>query len=453
MKTLLLLILLSVNSYSQEYVTPEELEEGWGFGYTHPLWSVESFPKTIITDFRVSKDETKLFVRFSLEYYNPKNIVDFYFDFIKKEFIQEDWKIKSSYSQTSNIFTFFDEIEQKLYLDINGNELILNCEELLVCDDNNLQLCSIGEHIVSNQDGNFSYLTLKNEQNKVDIYRVNLDSLLESKCPRFELVNKTEITKDSLIFPMNSISNFIVPKSKYLNISGFDIYKNFEYIKSIEIPKKSDWQVTNKFDAFHYYFRYFNRKNNIKLGISGDVYYYTSFRSESEPNSSDNYKPENHPEAKEARDASGIYRIDTNGHNPVQLVRSWTNHPGGLQISGDGETIYYAYILPDSTSAIMKMDRYGKNKEIVFKLDPAVLSVEAQTPKQKIYPNPASEYVTISGIGNGKAIIYNSIGQKLIEQDITSTSEINISNLQSGIYIIKLENAGNITFEKLMVGR
>ena len=101
----------------------------------------------------------------------------------------------------------------------------------------------------------------------------------------------------------------------------------------------------------------------------------------------------------------------------------------------------------------MKMDRYGKNKEIVFKLDPAVLSVEAQTPKQKIYPNPASEYVTISGIGNGKAIIYNSIGQKLIEQDITSTSEINISNLQSGIYIIKLENAGNITFEKLLVGR
>ena len=101
----------------------------------------------------------------------------------------------------------------------------------------------------------------------------------------------------------------------------------------------------------------------------------------------------------------------------------------------------------------MKMDRYGKNKEIVFKLDPDILSVEKQTLTPNIYPNPASESITISGIGQGIVTIYNTLGQKLIEKEIFGTSTINTNDLQTGLYVIKLESGGEVVFEKVIVNR
>ncbi len=457
MKTILLLFLLSVNSYSQEYVTPGELEEGWGFGYTHPIWSFYSYPINVISKFNISGDEKLLYI----EYNNYKNsdgreIYKVFFDIEKNQIVNPNNLFKAISSNDSKFKVYFNEIDNTLFIQKNEDLKILDCEALYSnCNLEKKFNCYDFQNIVKDENNNyyclfFDFIT----ENNIDIYKVNLDSLFEKECLVYDFLYnyKRESKNNTILFSQNSLNFFIETNSPNHLINGFKLIQNFNEPKFINIPKKNDWYVTLRYEPLIENLYFYSYKS-AKLGLNGDVYYYTSFRSESEPNSSDNYKPENHPEAKEARDASGIYRIDTNGHNPVQLVRSWTNHPGGLQISGDGETIYYAYILPDSTSAIMKMDRYGKNKEIVFKLDPKALSVEKQILTPKIFPNPASEYVTISGIGNGKAIIYNSIGQKLMEQDITSASEINISNLQSGIYIIKLENAGNITFEKFMVGR
>lgn len=141
---------------------------------------------------------------------------------------------------------------------------------------------------------------------------------------------------------------------------------------------------------------------------------------------------------------------DENGYYYSNFVLDGGS-PAEVDVSFD-DFDYTKYELIPFRHYVKFYEYEGDIENIDFILSPITSVAKGEQPYY-IYPNPASEYVTISGIENGKAIIYNSIGQKLIEQDITSTSEINISNLQSGMYIVKLENAGKVTFEKLMVGR
>ena len=451
MKTLIILILLSLNTYSQEYVTPEELEEGWGFGYNHVFQNLKSQPKNVINNFFLLPNEKRIYVNTRiLDSLNFKYL-SYNFNIESNEIIKPDWNLRTFCSLNSEYCVFYKDYINLL---INGELKYNLCNK--ECNRINDYNCYIGEKIVKNEKGVFTYLIKNMDSGKNEVYKVDILKLIETNCPEYEYIATTDLKNDypqniinKFHFPINSVDFIVEPIYEYNYTSGFKLYKNFQFKKQVTLPKKDTWSFSSMFEFSNDDDFYLG--NSYAVGKEGDVYCWVTYRDSTELYEEET--PYTSEVAREARDASGIYRIDTNGQNAVQLVRSWSYNPGGLQISGDGETIYYAYILPDSTSAIMKMDRYGKNKEIVFKLDPEILNIEKQILTPKIYPNPASESITISGIENGKAIIYNSIGQKLIEQDITSTSEINISNLQSGMYIVKLENAGKVTFEKLMVGR
>ncbi len=66
------------------------------------------------------------------------------------------------------------------------------------------------------------------------------------------------------------------------------------------------------------------------------------------------------------------------------------------------------------------------------------------TPSIKLFPNPANDLITISGLQDdfkGTIYIYNSIGQMLLtEQKTGSQISIETGNLNSGIYFIKIKN-------------
>lgn len=61
---------------------------------------------------------------------------------------------------------------------------------------------------------------------------------------------------------------------------------------------------------------------------------------------------------------------------------------------------------------------------------------------EKIYPNPANEYIIIP---NDDAIIYNTYGTVIIR---TKKGENNITKLSSGLYFIKLSTGTLLTFIK-----
>jgi len=73
-----------------------------------------------------------------------------------------------------------------------------------------------------------------------------------------------------------------------------------------------------------------------------------------------------------------------------------------------------------------------------------------------VYPNPATNYITIeipliSNQKNYIVSIYNSVGQLLQQQRLDEVkSEINISRLAKGVYLVKLFNNEN-TVEKIIV--
>ena len=58
----------------------------------------------------------------------------------------------------------------------------------------------------------------------------------------------------------------------------------------------------------------------------------------------------------------------------------------------------------------------------------------------EIYPNPASNFITLSGINNENVLIYNMMGEKVLEFEVTSNKIINISNLKNGKYILKTKS-------------
>lgn len=78
--------------------------------------------------------------------------------------------------------------------------------------------------------------------------------------------------------------------------------------------------------------------------------------------------------------------------------------------------------------------------------------------KLKVYPNPTDNIVTFEVLNsnsfiNGKIIIYNTIGKKVVQTDlISSKMSINLK-LQSGVYFIQIiDNKGyKLAFEKLII--
>ena len=93
---------------------------------------------------------------------------------------------------------------------------------------------------------------------------------------------------------------------------------------------------------------------------------------------------------------------------------------------------------------------FGDNK--IVKLSDFALSLQDLSntnQKIKLFPNPASDFVTISGIeDNQNYSIFNNLGAKILNGKIINSGYINIENLASGLYILKFDNGNAIKFIK-----
>jgi hypothetical protein len=68
-----------------------------------------------------------------------------------------------------------------------------------------------------------------------------------------------------------------------------------------------------------------------------------------------------------------------------------------------------------------------------------------------VYPNPMNESLTVSMLSNHKlqsAIIYDLVGNEIIR---SNKSDIDVSHLQSGVYVIRvIDNNGNTYSQKVV---
>lgn len=71
-----------------------------------------------------------------------------------------------------------------------------------------------------------------------------------------------------------------------------------------------------------------------------------------------------------------------------------------------------------------------------------------------VYPNPASSMVMIANAENAKISVYNIVGQQLLEvSNISNNQSVDVSQLTTGTYFVRVEKDGAATVEKLVISK
>lgn len=93
--------------------------------------------------------------------------------------------------------------------------------------------------------------------------------------------------------------------------------------------------------------------------------------------------------------------------------------------------------------------------DISFKNDNVITSVtNSETIDFTVYPNPAKEILTVSSSETGLLHLYNAMGVlvKTVEKK-DSSEKIVVSDLRTGIYLVKIASANSTATEKVIIGR
>lgn len=99
---------------------------------------------------------------------------------------------------------------------------------------------------------------------------------------------------------------------------------------------------------------------------------------------------------------------------------------------------------------------------LLFTLVLGIGFVQAQEPKNgstienlNFYPNPVTNgkiYITSKNISSKEITIYDVLGKRILQTNLNVNSkEVNISSLNSGVYIIKIKEGEATATRKLIV--
>jgi len=149
------------------------------------------------------------------------------------------------------------------------------------------------------------------------------------------------------------------------------------------------------------------------------------------------------------------------GFNEVNFVtRTMYNGAQGTNIdmSDHEENVHISitldpeWVIDNSELVVFAQDLDSKEIFNGNKIDLLTVSVDNIEKWVAIYPNPATDNITISGCEKAEVSLYNLQGQKMINDIITNDqTKINVSDLQFGIYLIELKMDGKKFSRKIMI--
>ena len=86
-----------------------------------------------------------------------------------------------------------------------------------------------------------------------------------------------------------------------------------------------------------------------------------------------------------------------------------------------------------------------------IRIDESHVGIEEETMNTvSIYPNPATTVLNVEAVGYNTIEIVNLLGQTVYAANATSNMQINVSNLNSGVYFVRLNGANGTTTQKFI---
>ena len=90
--------------------------------------------------------------------------------------------------------------------------------------------------------------------------------------------------------------------------------------------------------------------------------------------------------------------------------------------------------------------------DIVFELDPSLSSTGFDTATFSVYPNPAKNLVNINSVSTiSKVELFSITGKRVMEVSNIRNNQINISQLKTGMYLMRLSDVNNNSATKKLI--
>ncbi|MEP2274011.1 MAG: T9SS type A sorting domain-containing protein, partial [Reichenbachiella sp.] len=84
--------------------------------------------------------------------------------------------------------------------------------------------------------------------------------------------------------------------------------------------------------------------------------------------------------------------------------------------------------------------------------EPVVNAVSNYQLDIQVYPNPASEWITVKGLTSQAELqLINLDGQLMKQQTINSSDRIDVSTLSKGVYVLRVSEENSYTTTKILI--
>ena len=216
----------------------------------------------------------------------------------------------------------------------------------------------------------------------------------------------------------DEIDDFSIADFEHLQTgcSG-DGYNDYDFM-TIELEKGNTYTftVTNNNDDYNHFAIWIDYNNDGEFNNSNEFIYTT-----------ENRMPLSFTDELE------ISATAPNGEHRIRL-RLKSSDPA---MTGDDACTFY---------------NFGETHDYTVNITGEV-NIENISENINIYPNPASNFVTIQSDNHiNKVVFFNYTGQYILQENINSNkAEIDLSNMQSGIYFLKIDTKNGISVKKLII--
>jgi hypothetical protein len=139
--------------------------------------------------------------------------------------------------------------------------------------------------------------------------------------------------------------------------------------------------------------------------------------------------------------------LTATGTNPITWSLESGNLPNGINLSSTGILSGTPTVSETFDFAVKAANEAGsEKKELFIVIDEETGISTLQIAEMKIYPNPTNGklFVECGNAVQNRLIFYDMTGKEILNQNITGKAEINIGNLQKGIYIISIVSESEV---------